>query len=272
MEETPSNFDPQQTNAGGNQPPVPPPQNPVPQAPYTPPAAQPVQQYAQQQPINPGYTQPQPVQPQVVQPQATSKRSKLVLLATALMLVSVIVAAAVFVLSSSNSASLTRFEDPNFTMMVPESWSGDAGYEPGKTLIFYYSPEDSSDENREKAASLTVFVGSQEDRIDDQIKSLDQQAADYTILVDETVNTDEASIRYVEIVLSPIETPDRQIRIASAESKRGDFIINADISGLEEHWGLHKDVAPRILQSIVPACENPQLELALTASAVNLCE
>jgi hypothetical protein len=221
--------------------------------------------------VNNTYTSPQPTYPvQSFQPIRKSRKKILFIVLIAM----IISASAVFafIFSKNADSELTKFNDPNFSMLIPESWSGDAGYEPGQTLIFYYSPEDASDANREKAYSMIVYVGSQEDRIESQIESLKASGASYSIEANETFENNGVTVTYTELVISSKESPDNEIRVASSTTKGGDFVINADISGLNKHWSLHKNVVPNILKSIVPACNNPNLELAETSSVVNLCE
>ncbi len=157
-------------------------------------------------------------------------------------------------------------------MMIPKSWSGDAGYEPGAQLVLYYSPEDASQANIAKAYRMSVYVGSHESRIEDQLDSLKQSGTKYEIKTDENITNDGVDSRYIELVISPNEQPDNSIRIASVMAKRGNFLISADISGLAEHWDLHKEVVPQILKSIKPACDNPNLDKFNTQSNANLCE
>lgn len=88
------------------------------------------------------------------------KFKKITLVTFGLILVSFIIGFIVVLSSRNNAVGLSEFTDPNLTMLIPESWSGDAAYKPGSTLLLFYSPEDANDSNREKAYSLTVYVGS----------------------------------------------------------------------------------------------------------------
>jgi len=219
--------------------------------------------------------QPQQANPYQQYSQPTKKNNKKLVLVVAGLILGIILASIIFFVftqEDDSTATFTAFEDPNFTMQIPESWSGDASYEPGSSLIMYYSPEDSSDENREKASRLIVYVGSQENRIDTQIDELESSGAKYSIITDETTENNGTQIRYVELVVTPIETPEKETRVASATAKKGNFIINADMQALNTHWGLHEDVARKTLKSISPACDDPKLELFNTQSAVDVCE
>ena len=172
---------------------------------------------------------------------------------------------AVFLLTRNNandSVSTFSFNDPNFSMEISEGWSGDAGYEPGSSLILYYSPEDASSTDREKGAGMTIYAGLDFDRVQAQLDNLEESGAEYEILQDEEFEINETRYRFVELIASSPESPDNKVRIMSVNAIKGDLTINADISSLSKYWDLHATESEYMLKSIEPACaeKNPNAE------------
>lgn len=164
-----------------------------------------------------------------------------------------LVAFFMFLLPRINQPELTQFNDPNFTLQIPIDWRGDGNYTVGDGLILFYSSEDANDQNREKAAYLSMYIGVSPGRIDRQLEDLG--GGQYEMLVDEVSSDDGVDYRYIEVAITPEETPDRELYLASVVATRGDFAIAADFISIADYWDLHADEAKPVLLSIRPACD-----------------
>ncbi len=171
---------------------------------------------------------------------------------------------------SKNGTSSKNLNDPNFSMSIPEGWTGDASYQPGSTVVLFYSPEDSDKENREKAALFTGYIGLNFDRIEQQIKYFEESKAEYNIINDEKFDSDGTSYRLVEYTVKGSGQSEATHTLMITATK-GDFIINADVVSKDTSWELHAQEADTMLRSITPACDNISEKNEVSSGVMMLC-
>lgn len=209
------------------------------------------------------------VAPQL-EPQVTKGKSRAVIVALIVAVLMITGIAAYFLIFNNSGGSLKNFNDPNFSMSIPKGWTGDASYEPGSTVVLYYSPEDSEKDSREKAALFTAYIGLKFDRIDQQLKYLEESKAEYRIINDETFETNGVSYRLVEYSAKGSGQVDA-IHTLMVNATKGDFVINADVVSKEADWQLHAEEAGEMLRSIKPACDNVSEKNEVSSGVVLLC-
>lgn len=180
-----------------------------------------------------------------------------------------LVASGAFLLTKLNSTSFTDFNDPNFSMKIPNNWARDAGYKPGSMIVLYYSPEGASN-NGEAAAKFTAYIAIEFDRIEDQIRYLSDSKAQYDVVSNESFDVGDVHYHLVEVV-SKLPSDDEQTHTLYVNATRGEFMINADIVSKESEWNLHADQAEKILRSIVPGCSKFVAKKELFSEVSKLC-
>lgn len=224
-------------------------------------------------PIPTGYVQ----QPQTHAP--ASKLKAVVIGGVAFLLLIIGIAVAVALTQNSNNPesevanadNFTQLTDPNFTMLLPKTWTSDAAYKPGALLVLNYSPADGSTDSELKAAKMVMYIDSDPGRIDQQIENVGQSEVE--IVKDESFEVNGTNYRYVELTVALEGTPDLKRHVATVTAQRGDLVINADVTGLEDHWYLHAENVETMLKSITPACDK-KVELTdeqRFSAEINLC-
>lgn len=241
--------------------PQPAPIQPTPQTVFTP-----------QQPINQPdeYAIAPAVNTIALEPKPSRLKVRLLILIVGLVLIGVVGIAAYLLFANRNTSSSKSLNDPNFSMSIPEGWTGDASYQPGSTVVLFYSPEDSEKDNREKAALFTAYVGLNFDRIEQQIKYFEESKAEYKIINDEKFESDGTSYRLVEYTVKGSGQNEAAHTLMITATK-GDFIINADVVSTDASWQLHSEEADSMLKSIKPACDNVSEKNEVSSGVTILC-
>lgn len=147
----------------------------------------------------------------------------------------------------------SKFTDPNFSVELPKSWSGDAGYEEGNGLTLFYSLESGIENLREQGANVTFYASDDSfDRIKQQLEGLEKAGGTYETIRDETKQFGAHSGRFVEVIVSTKEQPSKKMHLLSLSVKGKEKQYFADISALDEHWHIHAENAEHILNTFVP--------------------
>lgn len=181
-------------------------------------------------------------------------RRNVIMLVVATMIIVAVLSGA-YVLFRSESTAKTNFNDPNFSMQVPDGWQTDRGYEPGKTLVLLYSPENEEEATRDKTAQFTAYIGIGYDRAEEQITYLKDANVQYQLIRDEKFSENDTEYRLIEYTFQQLNS-DKKSHTLMVNAKRGDFLINADVVSSDEHWQLHAEKAEALLRSVSPACNN----------------
>jgi hypothetical protein len=155
--------------------------------------------------------------------------------------------------NSQFEPGFSKFTDTDFSVEVPKSWSTDSGYEPGKGLVMMYSPENGPENLREQAANMIVFVSDDShDRIEQQKASLEKAGGTYQTLRDETRKFGSYSGRFVEIIVTSKQEPDKKMHVLSLAVKGAQRQYYMDLTALDEHWHIHAKNAEHILDTFAP--------------------
>lgn len=155
--------------------------------------------------------------------------------------------------AATNTEEFATFTDPNFSVNLPKAWNGDAGYQPGGTTFFYYSDEDSNEENRTKAAYMTMFIiEGKVDRTAQQLDSLEQLNAKFEVIRDEETKFGNYTGRVVELIVASAQQPDKNTHRVSFQVSNEKYTYSVDIASLDEYWQLHQAEIEEIMHSFRP--------------------
>ncbi len=159
------------------------------------------------------------------------------------------------------------FQDPNFTMSIPESWVLSDEYKPGSSVVLAYSSD--NDDDADSTAFMTVYLNLFEDQFGRQLMD---GSANARITRDETREYQKSRLRYIEYE-KPATDESRSTRGAYVLSTRGELTVSATITSQSDHWGRHAEAAKRALNSITPNCSIKNLDALYDEDgAIILCQ
>lgn len=144
------------------------------------------------------------------------------------------------------------FSDPKFEIQLPRGWFGDAGYSPGNSVVFFYSPEDIID--RRKTAFMTIGRSLSNInvninlRIDEKLSRLENSNVLFDILSDEIREFGGDEGRVIELVVSDFVDLDKRSHIISASIKYGFILYYIEVTAPEKYWYLYEG---KIMDSIL---------------------
>lgn len=164
------------------------------------------------------------------------------------------------VIQYTSRADLLKFSDPNFTMRIPEDWSVDQSYRPGASISQFYSSEDMSSKDKNKAAIMSLHADADSDVAG---RLLREGGSRMSIIKEESLQV--GSMRYILIEFSGLNPDGSGVRVHGLHGYvvRGQIAMSAIISSSQEHWGRHEREARAILTSIVPECGRRSLTAEL---------
>ncbi len=154
-----------------------------------------------------------------------------------------------------------RFNDPNFSMRLPDDWKPDSNYEAGLRKSTFYSSEYDGEfsVSSEKAAEFMMYAEAEDDEFG---KLLREGGSGMSTISDQTVTRQGISYRIIEYRGSDDERPSQFVRGIYAYIQRGQVVMSARIESDENAWEQHAEEAKRILQSITPLCSRKSLSSA----------